>query len=312
MEQSVSLIIPAWNEEKIILKTFHFLKKLKLPFKYSEIILIAGGVDNTFQICEEVIIENFNHKFALKQEPKDFKFGAIIKGLKMSKGDIITILDADTIPAPNFMIEVVKALKKYDVVNCDYVPMLQKSFWYDYFIINKLIWAKNPDKLPSLFGAATISLKRGILNRIGIENFFTDKTTAGVDHYMGIVLKKNHINIGFVKNTYVITPRPGSFRDFIIDQSRWFNAFFKIHEKDKHIITSTLFISILSIIFPITSMLIIFYKLRNIRIKFAKKIKFIFIILTIEYILNLLRIKAIFERITKRLKFLGHFKGSRY
>ena len=159
MEDSISIIVPAWNEEGYVLKPSKFLSRVKLPFKYSEIIFVAGGTDNTFKICNKIKLNNFNKVITLKQTAGDFKSGALIKGLKEAKGDIITIVDADTILAPNFMIEVVQALKKYDVVNCDFIPILRKGFWYDYYIANKLIWAKKPNYLPSLFGAATISIK---------------------------------------------------------------------------------------------------------------------------------------------------------
>ena len=129
---------------------------------------------------------------------------------------------------------------------------------------------------------------------------------------MGIMFKKNHINIGFVKDTRVFTPRPGNIRDFMRDQSRWFTAFFKINENKKFIIISTLIISILSILFPIIMLLIIFNKLRDLRLKFPKKLKYFSILTTVEYILNLIRIKTILKQLTKRIKFLGHFKGSRY
>ncbi len=312
MYNSLSIIIPVWNEENIIQKTSRFLKKLRLPFRYSELILVAGGEDNTYNISKKIQFENFDKVLVLMQNTKDFKSGALLKGIKESRGDIITIVDADTILTPNFMIEVVQALKKCDVVNCDFIPILRKGFWYDYYIANKLIWAKNPNYLPSLFGAATISIKKSVFNRIGIENFFTDKTTAGVDYYMGIMFKKNHINIGFVKDTRVFTPRPGNIRDFMRDQSRWFTAFFKINENKKFIIISTLIISILSILFPIIMLLIIFNKLRDLRLKFPKKLKYFSILTTVEYILNLIRIKTILKQLTKRIKFLGHFKGSRY
>ena len=51
MNEKVSIIIPAWNESKIIRKTHSYLQKLNLPFNYSELIYVAGGNDDTFKIC---------------------------------------------------------------------------------------------------------------------------------------------------------------------------------------------------------------------------------------------------------------------
>ena len=311
MDVSVSIIIPAWNEEKIIERTYIFLKNLKLPFKFCEIIFVAGGVDKTYEICKQFIFENFNKVLVLEQKIKDHKSGALIKGIRNAKGNIITIIDADTLVAPNFMIEVAKSLKKYDAVNCNYFPMLKRGFWYDFFLIRKFIWAYNPDNLSSLFGAATISLNRCVVEEIGIENFFTNRSTAGVDHYMGVVLQMNKKKIGLVRNSRVITPRPSNLKDFKVDQYRWFTAFFQIHQEDKRIIFTTLIISFLSLN-PFIILLDNFKKIKNITVNKKSKIKFYFILFFTEYVINLIRFRAIIERLSRRMKNLGHFKGSRY
>ena len=312
MNTTVSFIIPAWNEETIIPRTCIFLKKLELPFNYSELIFIAGGNDDTFKICRNSRLENFNKVITIRQSPGDFKSGALIKGINLAKGNFIMLIDADTLIARNFAIEVVKSLKKYDAVNCNFLPMVQKGFWYNYYIIDKLCWAKNHSNLSSLFGATTISLRKDVINEIGIENFFTKKSTAGVDHFMGIMLKNNNKRIGFVKNTLVITPRPDNLRDFIKDRFRWFSAFFQIYKDDKKILFKTLFLSVMDNLFPPLLLFRSYIRMINIFPNKYSKIKLLFTLFIVEYLLNFLRIKAVFDRLTNKSKFLGHFKGARY
>ena len=312
MNTSVSFIIPAWNEENIIPRTCVFLKKLKLPFNYSELIFIAGGNDDTYKICKNSILDNFNKVITIRQSPGDFKSGALIKGINLAKGNSIILVDADTLVGRNFAIEVVKSLKKYDAVNCNFLPMVNKGFWYNYYIIDKLCWAKNYSNLSSLFGASTISLRKQVINEIGIKNFFTNKSTAGVDHFMGIVLKNNNKRIGFVKNTLVFTPRPDNLRDFIKDRFRWFSAFFQIYKDDKKILFKTFFLSVIDNLFPPLLLFRSSIRMVNIFSNKYSKTKLLFTLFIVEYILNFLRIKVIFNSITHRLKFLGHFKGTRY
>lgn len=288
------------------------MRKLKLPFQYSELIFIAGGDDNTFELCQETKFDNFNKVIVLRQFPKDYKSGALIKGINKSKGDFITIIDADTFVSPNLIMQIGKSLKKFDVVNCNYFPLIRKGFWYNYYIMRKLIWSKNPEDLPSLFGASTISLKRKIVDRIGTENFFTEKSTAGIDYYMGLVLKKNNINIGYVEDVKVITPRPACLFEFIKDQSRWSTAFFKLHQHEEKLIFITLFLSILSFIFPIFIFLLNFNKIRKTKTGMKKKTKYFFILFFVEYILSMMRVRVIIRTLVRRLKFIGHFKGIRY
>ncbi len=250
MKTKISIIIPAWNEEIIILKTCSFLRKLNLPFDYSELIFIAGGDDKTYEVCKEIKLENFSKVLVLRQKPEDFKSGSLIKGIKEAKGEQITLIDADIFVASNLIIETSKLLKKFDAVCCDFIPMMQKGFWYSYYNLYKLIWSSNPNKLNSLIGGTTISLKKHVIDEIGVEKLFSNKSTAGVDYYMGLVLKKNNKRIGFVENTRVLMQRPNNIKDFIKDQKRWLTSYFKLHQDNKKIIYINLILNIGYCMFP--------------------------------------------------------------
>lgn len=312
METAVSIIIPAWNEAKIISKTCIFLRKLKLPFKYSELIFVSGGTDNTYNICKKIELKNFDKVFTLKQDHGDFKSGALIKGINKAKGDYIILIDADTLVAINLVVEIVKSLKKFDSVNCNYLPMLSRGFWYNYYIIHKLIWSSNPKNLPYLFGATPISLKKEVFNEIGIENFFTNKSTAGVDYYIGMILKKNNKRIGFVKNTCVITPRPNNIIDYSKDQLRWLSAFIELNQGEKWFILSNLIRGVLLFIFPPILFLYYIVIMKKCLEKKYLKLKYFFTFSFVEYLRNILRIIAIIRKLARKQKQIGHFKGPRY
>jgi len=283
-----------------------------LPFKYSELIFVAGGRDNTYNFCKSLSFDNFVKVITLKQNPDDFKAGALIKGIKHAKGDYIILIDADTLVASNLVLEIVKSLEKSDAVNCDYYPMLQKGFWYNFYIINKLIWAKNYTNLSNLFGGATISMKKSLINEIGVEKLFTDLSTAGVDYYLSLVLKKFNKRLGFVKNARLITPRPNNIKDFSKDHSRWFDAFFQIHQADIRFVIRTLILNTLYSLVPLFLLFLNIAKIRKITHKKYKKVKYLFILFLVDYLRTILRIKACIKLLAHRIKSLNHFKGSRY
>lgn len=311
MDDTISIIIPAWNEQEIILKTSDFLRKLKLPFKYSELIFVAGGNDNTYNICQGMKLDNFNKVFTFKQNSGDYKSGALIKGIKKAKGNNIILIDADTLVPSNLAIEVVKALKKFDAVMCDYSPKIQKGHMFDYYIINKLISVKNPKNLSSLFGAATISLRREVIEEIGIENFFTSKSRAGVDYYMSLILKKNNKRMGFVRNAHVITPRPNSIKGFFKNDNRWISAFFDLHQENKRIILTELILSALFSFFPPIFFFYIISKMIGIHEKKYLKSKYFFLMFLFEYINNIIKFMTFIRKLAGKSKPIGHFKGSR-
>ena len=85
----ISALIPAFNEEKTIGNVISVLKRCK---EISEIIVINdGSQDNTSVVAKSYNVNVVDSKYNLG------KGGAICKGLKVSKGDIILILDADLI-----------------------------------------------------------------------------------------------------------------------------------------------------------------------------------------------------------------------
>ncbi|MHA1696610.1 MAG: glycosyltransferase [Candidatus Helarchaeota archaeon] len=308
-EETVSIIIPAWNEEKIIKNTLKYIGRLKLPFKYSELIIIAGGDDNTFKKCQEYELNNFNEIVVLEQQPSDFKSGALIKGIKRSKGKIITLMDADVLISPNLAIEVSKALKKFDVVNCNFIPLLPKGFWFNYYEIFKQNWIKNPNNLSSLVGGATISFRREIIEEIGVENCFSSKTTAGVDYYMGQIFKKYNKRMGYVKKAKVLMPRPNNVKDFSSDRFRWIKAFLLLHSEEKKLILFSFFLSVFYCLFPPLLMLWIFSKVAQIKDLEPPKIRKIMVYFLVEYLINFLRGIAIIGFLSRSLSPIGHFKG---
>ncbi|HHW32085.1 MAG TPA: glycosyltransferase family 2 protein [Clostridiaceae bacterium] len=85
----ISAIIPAYNEEKTISAVIKTLKKVK---DVQEIIVVSdGSEDNTVGIAKECGAMVINCK-----ENKG-KAEAIREGLKVAKGDIIVLLDADLV-----------------------------------------------------------------------------------------------------------------------------------------------------------------------------------------------------------------------
>lgn len=87
----LSVLVPAYNEEKVIERTIQGLIETKYPDK--EIIVIDdGSKDNTFQIMNK-------YKKQIKALHKDNggKASAINFGLAYATGEIIVVVDADTI-----------------------------------------------------------------------------------------------------------------------------------------------------------------------------------------------------------------------
>ena len=88
-ENSVSVIVPAYNEENTIVKVLSTLVSSKLP---NEIICINdGSTDNTKEILKQ--FENDITIINLKENHG--KGYALAEGIRKAKGDVLIFLDAD-------------------------------------------------------------------------------------------------------------------------------------------------------------------------------------------------------------------------
>jgi len=107
----VSVIIPAYNEEKSIAGTIKSILRSNYP-KFEVIIIDDGSKDNTLKIAKKFIkkdVKVFSKKNGGKGSALNF-------GLKKAKGEIIFTLDADTFADPKSMKKMVRYFKNKDVM----------------------------------------------------------------------------------------------------------------------------------------------------------------------------------------------------
>lgn len=96
--KKLSILIPAYNEEKTIIPILEELKNLSLDFSLEKEILIIDdhSTDQTGEFITEFITKNpgidINY---FKHETNQGKGAAIHKGIEMASGDLIIIQDAD-------------------------------------------------------------------------------------------------------------------------------------------------------------------------------------------------------------------------
>ena len=109
----VSIVIPAYNEEKRIGKT---LKSIKSNFQDSEVIVVSNGSkDKTVEV-----VGNFckgDKKFKLLEfNEKLGKGGAVLEGLRKANTKFVGFLDADDAFDLNEIKKMIKHLNNYDGV----------------------------------------------------------------------------------------------------------------------------------------------------------------------------------------------------
>ena len=93
----VSVIVPAYNEEKVILETIDSVIGLDYPRDKLDIIIVNdGSTDSTKEVIEKFIDEHNDYDIKLISQDNKGKWVALNNALKIAKGEFFTCLDADS------------------------------------------------------------------------------------------------------------------------------------------------------------------------------------------------------------------------
>jgi glycosyltransferase involved in cell wall biosynthesis len=98
MTKILSILIPAYNEERTIHLILDRVKSVELSGGFSKEIIIVNDCssDNTVQVLEEYISKNPEMGITLYSQPKNMGKGAAIhEAIKKATGDYLIVQDAD-------------------------------------------------------------------------------------------------------------------------------------------------------------------------------------------------------------------------
>ncbi|PYS12967.1 MAG: glycosyl transferase family 2 [Acidobacteria bacterium] len=107
----VTIQLPIYNEMYVVERLVEAACNVGYPRELLEIQVLDDSTDRTVEIaaaCVEKYRESgFNIQYVHRANRKGFKAGALENGLNLATGELVAIFDADFIPAPNFLEDVV-------------------------------------------------------------------------------------------------------------------------------------------------------------------------------------------------------------
>jgi len=109
---NVSVVIPAYNEEKRIAKTIDEIERIfeKNGINYEIIVVDDGSTDKTVEVCKEAGVKVLRHE-------KNMGKGAAVKtGFMNAENDIIGFVDADGATYPESILKIIQNIGEYDMV----------------------------------------------------------------------------------------------------------------------------------------------------------------------------------------------------
>lgn len=116
MSKSLSLIVPFFNENKIFgnYKILSAFLQENIP-NYELILVNDGSTQESYQDLEKAVAKDKKASY-IYYSPNQGRGYAVKKGFEKARGDYIAYIDADLEISPTYLIEIVRLLKKYDVV----------------------------------------------------------------------------------------------------------------------------------------------------------------------------------------------------
>lgn len=108
---TVTIQLPIYNEMYVVKRLIDSVCNLEYPSEKLQIIIIDDSDDETRQVLDQVvknyIAKGYDITLIRRNKRVNYKAGALQEALKISKGELIAIFDADFVPNKDFLIKLV-------------------------------------------------------------------------------------------------------------------------------------------------------------------------------------------------------------
>lgn len=234
---AVTVIVPAWNEEKTVYKTVRSLLSLNYPKEKLKIFLIDdGSTDKTWDVISKFSKParpngrsgGYSNIKVFKKE-NGGKYSALNLGLGHLETDFIGCLDADSVADPESLVRIMSYFEKDSSVmavspsivahNCKNIIQGAQKAEYDMSVYIK--------KMLGLLGAIHVTpgpltiFRRKVFDDLGPYRHAHNTEDMEIAYRM----QKNHYKIEQCNDAYVYTNTPSSITKLYKQRSRWIYGF---------------------------------------------------------------------------------------
>ena len=224
----ISIIIPAYNEEKVIESCIKSALSASYPTK-KEIV----AIDNCSQDDTYKILTKYANKIIIGKESTKGKSFAINNGIAKSNGDIIIVIDADTIIEKKGLRNIIKPFINNPNVGAVSGNVKIQNVTNIHTKIQVLEYAVSMQisrGILGLFGIVPVvsgafgAFRRTTIIQNGYNSAFTNDTLTE-DFDATITILKRGYTTQFNKNALAYTEAPQTLKDYIRQRFRWYRGF---------------------------------------------------------------------------------------
>lgn len=220
----LTVIVPAYNEEKVIAATIEALLEADYPAPKEIIVVDDGSTDKTFEIAGRYASRGVK----VFKKPNGGKSSAINFGLLFSRNPIIVTVDADTIIGINALKEIVKPLKNPgvaavagNVLVLNKINLLTKCQALEYIISINIV-----RRAMDIFGIVpVVPGVLGVFRREVIESMGNyDPDTLTEDFDITIKSLKAGKIVQSSSEAVAFTEAPETVKDLYRQRLRWYRG----------------------------------------------------------------------------------------
>ena len=246
----VSIIIPAYNEEKVIANTIESALEINYPNK-DIIVVDDGSKDNTLQIAKRYQDKGVK----VLHKTNGGKASALNLALTFAKGELIAVLDADTLAGRNSLKEIVKVFEneKDIAAVAGNIKVRNKKNWITWCqALEYVAGIQIARRAFDLFGAITIvpgalgCFRKSVL----VDTGGYDKETLVEDFDTTIKILKSGMIVRGTTKSVAYTEAPDTLRDFYNQRIRWYRGNLQVVAKHRDALKNPRFGFLQKLAFP--------------------------------------------------------------
>lgn len=103
----VTIQLPLFNESTVVERLLEYVAEMDYPSDKLEIQVLDDSIDETRGLARAKVAElrsrGFDAVYIHRVDRVGYKAGALDKGMKLAKGELIAVFDADFVPRPDFV-----------------------------------------------------------------------------------------------------------------------------------------------------------------------------------------------------------------
>src|SRR5499427_4513067 len=107
----ITIQLPLFNEMYVVDRLLESVTKIDYPRRLLEIQVLDDSTDETVKIAEAAVekhrLQGFDIQYIHRNDRTGFKAGALENGMKAAKGQFVAIFDADFLPKPDCLRQMV-------------------------------------------------------------------------------------------------------------------------------------------------------------------------------------------------------------